>query len=149
MKLPQEHHWKINYTQLGHTDNGYGGLYTIYQTSDVDTWEWRNRFRHVFGKPNGTDPYIQQGLHNDVVTILRKGCYNREHIIPQSTFGSAAPMVSDAHFITPTDGKVNGQRSSYPRNSGTTTWISLNGSKLGSSSVAGYSGTVFWTYRRI
>jgi endonuclease I len=25
----------------------------------------------------------------------------------------------------------------------TTTWISLNGSKLGSSSVAGYSGTVF------
>jgi endonuclease I len=23
-------------------------------------------------------------------------------------------MVSDAHFITPTDGKVNGQRSNYP-----------------------------------
>jgi endonuclease I len=39
---------------------------------------------------------------------------------------------------------VNGQRSSYPHGTvGTTTWISLNGSKLGSSSVAGYSGTVF------
>jgi endonuclease I len=40
-------------------------------------------------------------------------CYNREHVIPQSTFNSAAPMVSDAHFIPPTDGKVNGIRSSF------------------------------------
>jgi hypothetical protein len=39
-------------------------------------------------------------------------CYNREHVIPQSTFNSAAPMVSD--FIPPTDGKVNGIRSSFP-----------------------------------
>jgi hypothetical protein len=53
-------------------------------------------------------------------------------------------MVSDAHFITPTDGKVNGQRSNYPHGTvATATWTSLNGSKLGSSSVSGYSGTVF------
>ncbi|WP_255558502.1 endonuclease [Flavobacterium taihuense] len=53
-------------------------------------------------------------------------------------------MVSDAHFITPTDGKVNGQRSNYPHGTvGTATWTSLNGSKLGSSSVSGYAGTVF------
>jgi chitodextrinase len=53
-------------------------------------------------------------------------------------------MVSDAHFITPTDGKVNGQRSNYPHGTvATATWTSLNGSKLGSSSVSGYTGTVF------
>jgi hypothetical protein len=39
-------------------------------------------------------------------------------------------MVSDAHFITPTDGKVNGQRSNYPHGTvGSATWTSLNGSK--------------------
>jgi hypothetical protein len=32
-------------------------------------------------------------------------------LFQQSTFNSAAPMFLDAHFITPTDGKVNGQRS--------------------------------------
>jgi hypothetical protein len=53
-------------------------------------------------------------------------------------------MVSDAHFITPTDGKVNGQRSNYPHGPVTSpTWTSLNGSKLGSSTTAGYSGPVF------
>ena len=53
-------------------------------------------------------------------------------------------MVSDAHFITPTDGKVNGQRSNYQHgNVATATWTSLNGGKLGSSGVSGYSGTVF------
>jgi endonuclease I len=53
-------------------------------------------------------------------------------------------MVSDAHFITPTDGKVNGQRSNYPHGTvGSATWTSLNGSKVGLDSVAGYSATVF------
>jgi hypothetical protein len=53
-------------------------------------------------------------------------------------------MVSDAHFITPTDGKVNGQRSNYPHGPVTTaTWTSLNGSKLGSSTTSGYSGPIF------
>ena len=75
-------------------------------------------------------------------------CYNREHIIPQSVFNSASPMVSDAHFITPTDGKVNGLRSNFPHGMvGTATNTTLNGGKLGSASnsgfAAGYSGTVF------
>jgi endonuclease I/chitodextrinase len=132
----------------GHTDNGYGGLYTIYQTSDVDNfYENDGTVLDMYSeKPNGTDPYnYSTGSTQRCGNYSAEGdCYNREHIIPQSTFGSAAPMVSDAHFITPTDGKVNGQRSSYPHGTvGTTTWTSLNGSKLGSSSVAGYSGTVF------
>jgi hypothetical protein len=42
-------------------------------------------------------------LHNDAATTNEGDCYNREHIIPQSVFNSASPMVSDAHFITPTD----------------------------------------------
>jgi endonuclease I len=132
----------------GHTDNGYGGLYTIYQTSDVDRfYENDGSILDMYSeKPNGTDPYnYATGTTQRCGNYSAEGdCYNREHIIPQSTFGSAAPMVSDAHFITPTDGKVNGQRSNYPHGTvATASWTSLNGSKVGSSAVAGYSGIVF------
>ncbi|UQD56654.1 endonuclease [Flavobacterium sp. K5-23] len=132
----------------GHTDNGYAGLYTIYQTSDRDYYfENDATILDMYSEnPTGTDPYnYSAGTTQRCGNYSIEGdCYNREHIIPQSSFSSSAPMVSDAHFITPTDGKVNGQRSSYPHGTvGTVTWTSLNGSKLGSSSVAGYSGTVF------
>jgi endonuclease I len=132
----------------GQIDNGYGGLYTTYQTSDVDNfYENDGSVLDMYSeKPNGTDPYnYLTGSTQRCGNYSTEGdCYNREHIIPQSTFGSASPMVSDAHFITPTDGKVNGQRSNYPHGTvATATWTSLNGSKLGSSSVSGYTGTVF------
>ncbi|MEM0575755.1 endonuclease [Flavobacterium polysaccharolyticum] len=132
----------------GHTDNGYAGLYTTYQTSDIDSfYENDGSILDMYSeKPSGTDPYnYSPGSTQRCGTYSVEGdCYNREHIIPQSSFNSAAPMVSDAHFITPTDGKVNGQRSNYPHgNVATATWTSLNGGKLGSSGVSGYSGTVF------
>lgn len=132
----------------GHTDNGYAGLYTTYQSSDIDSfYENDGTVLDMYSeKPSGTDPYnYSSGSTQRCGTYSVEGdCYNREHIIPQSVFNSAAPMVSDAHFITPTDGKVNGQRSNYPHgNVATVTWTSLNGGKLGSSGVSGYSGTVF------
>lgn len=132
----------------GHTDNGYGGLYTTYQASDVDNfYENDGSVLDMYSEnPNGSDPYnYSTGSTQRCGNYSAEGdCYNREHIIPQSVFNSSSPMVSDAHFITPTDGKVNGQRSNYPHGTvGTATWTSLNGSKLGSSSVSGYSGTVF------
>ncbi|RTY73517.1 endonuclease [Flavobacterium sp. LS1R10] len=132
----------------GHTDNGYGGLYTIYQTSDRDYYfENDATILDMYSEnPAGTDPYnYSAGTTQRCGNYSVEGdCYNREHIIPQSTFGSAAPMVSDAHFITPTDGKVNGQRSNYPHGPVTSaSWTSLNGSKLGTSTTSGYSGPIF------
>jgi endonuclease I len=132
----------------GHTDNGYAGLYTTYQTSDIDNfYENDGTVLDMYSeKPSGIDPYnYSSGSTQRCGNYSAEGdCYNREHIIPQSVFNESAPMVSDAHFITPTDGKVNGQRSNYPHGTvSTATWTSLNGGKLGSSSVSGYSGTVF------
>jgi endonuclease I/chitodextrinase len=132
----------------GHTDNGYAGLYTIYQTSDRDYYfENDATILDMYSEnPTGTDPYnYSAGTTQRCGTYSVEGdCYNREHIIPQSTFGAVAPMVSDAHFITPTDGKVNGQRSNYPHGLVTApTWTSLNGSKLGASTIAGYTGPMF------
>jgi endonuclease I/chitodextrinase len=133
----------------GHTDNGYAGLYTTYLTSDRDYYyENDGTVLDMYSEnPTGIDPYT----YSTSVTTDKCGnysvegdCYNREHIIPQSVFNEAAPMVSDAHSITPTDGKVNGLRSAFPHGIvATASKTTLNGSKLGSSGVAGYSGTVF------
>ncbi|UWY27968.1 endonuclease [Flavobacterium sp. TR2] len=132
----------------GHTDNGYAGLYTTYQTSDVDNfYENDGTVLDMYSEnPSGTDPYnYSTGSTQRCGNYAAEGdCYNREHIIPQSVFNEQSPMVADAHFITPTDGKVNGMRSNYPHgNVSSATYTSQNGSKLGSSAVSGYSGTVF------
>jgi endonuclease I/chitodextrinase len=131
----------------GHTDRGYSGLWTTYSTSDRDNqYENDNTIMDIYSEnPTGADPYTFIYSTEQCGTYVNEGdCYNREHIIPQSVFGSSAPMVSDAHFIPPTDGKVNGIRSNYPHGKvATATYTSRNGGKLGSSAVSGYTGTVF------
>lgn len=131
----------------GHTDRGYAGLWTTYQTSDRDNQnENDNTIFDLYSEnQSGTDSYNYTYSTDQCGTYASEGdCYNREHMIPQSVFNSSAPMVSDAHFIPPTDGKVNGMRSDYPHgNVAITSWTSLNGSKLGTSAVSGYTGTVF------
>ena len=131
----------------GHQDRGYDALYTAYATSDIDKYyENDGSLLDMYSEnPNGSDPYNFRLGTKQCGNYKNEGdCYNREHSIPQSSFSKAKPMVSDGHHIVPTDGKVNGMRSSYPFGEvKSTTWTSLNGSKLGSSSINGYSGTVF------
>ncbi len=131
----------------GHTNLGYAGLWTTYSTSDRDKqYENDNSIIDIYSeKPTSADPYVYSYSTSQCGTYATEGdCYNREHIIPQSVFNSASPMVADAHFIPPTDGKVNAMRADYPHGTvATATWTSLNGSKLGTSGVSGYSGTVF------
>ncbi|MGE8553984.1 MAG: endonuclease [Chryseobacterium jejuense] len=133
----------------GHQDKGYGGLWTAYYTTDRDTntnFENDGTILDIYSeKPNGSDPYNFTVGTNQCGTYSNEGdCYNREHIVPQSLFNKASPMVADIHFIRPTDGKVNGMRSNYPFGKvGTATFTSDNGSKLGNSASQGYGGTVF------
>ncbi|MDQ0595572.1 endonuclease I/chitodextrinase [Chryseobacterium ginsenosidimutans] len=138
----------------GHVDHGYNGLWTGYQTTDRDNiagipgYENDGTILDMYSEnPSGTDTYTfnygttqcgSSGYTNE------GDCYNREHVVPQSLFSENFPMKSDINFIRPTDGKVNGMRSNYPYGKvGTTTYISENGSKLGTSVSPGYSGTVF------
>jgi endonuclease I/chitodextrinase len=131
----------------GHQDKGYSGLWTGYKTTDIDkNYENDGSILDIYSeKPTGTDPYKYTPGTNQCGTYSVEGnCYNREHIVPQSLFNEASPMVSDIHFIRATDGKVNGMRSNYPFGKvGTATFTSQNGSKLGNSTSSGYSGTVF------
>jgi endonuclease I len=130
-----------------HKDLGYGGLWQTYKTSDIDDfYEKDNTVLDIYSEnPKGKDRYnFKLGSNQCGVYSSEGDCYNREHIIPQSSFNSASPMVSDVHFIPPTDGKVNGMRSNYPHGSvATVKWTSKNGSKLGTSAIKGYTGLIF------
>lgn len=131
----------------GTTDNGYGGLWTAYPTTDLDNfYENDGTILDIYSEnPNGADPYNFTVTTNQCGTYSTEGnCYNREHIVPQSLFAQASPMRNDIHFIRPTDGKVNAERSNYPFGKvGTATFTSQNGSKVGNSISTGYGGTVF------
>lgn len=131
----------------GHMDKGYSGLWTAYKTTDIDKdYENDGTILDIYSeKPSGADPYTYTPGSDQCGTYSTEGnCYNREHIVPQSLFNQASPMVADIHFIRATDGKVNGMRSNYPFGKvGSASFTSLNGSKLGTSASSGYSGTVF------
>jgi endonuclease I len=96
--------------------------------------------------PTGAEPYTYTlGTNQCGSYTAEGGCYNREHSTPQSWFNSLSPMVSDAHHIFATDGKVNATRSNYPYGEvSSATSTSLNGSKLGTGTTNfGYTGIVF------
>lgn len=128
----------------GHNDRGYSALYDAYKQGDTDpndgyVWDIYSE------NPNGSDPYNFTHYTMKCGSYGSEGdCYNREHIVPQSIFNSGSPMKNDYHHVFPTDGKVNGMRSSYPFGEvSVASWTSRNGSKKGSSASAGYAGTVF------
>ncbi|WP_278352072.1 endonuclease [Chryseobacterium gleum] len=131
----------------GHVDKGYNGLWTGYKTTDIDKdYENDGTILDIYSeRPSGADPYNYTPGSDQCGTYSTEGnCYNREHIVPQSLFNQASPMVADIHFIRATDGKVNGMRSNYPFGKvGSASFTSQNGSKLGTSASSGYSGTVF------
>lgn len=131
----------------GHVDKGYSALYTGYQTTDNDSYyENDGTVLDMYSEnPSGNDPYnYNHGSNNCGNYSSESDCYNREHLFPQGIFGSASPMKNDIHHVVPSDGKVNGQRGSYPFGEVTNpTWTSLNGSKRGNNTTDGYSGVVF------
>ena len=131
----------------GHINRGYSNLYNGYMTTDTDNYyENDGTVLDMYSEnPNGADPYNYTHNNNKCGNYSNEGdCYNREHLMPQSWFGSSSPMKSDIHHVVPSDGKVNGQRGHYPlAEVSSANWTSQNGSKRGSCANTGYSGTVF------
>ena len=136
------------------TDLGYSGLWVTYQTSDRDVftgtgYENDNTIYDMYTEnPTGSagECGFIYATDQDTGTGGGSECdvYNREHIIPQSIFSQAAPMRHDAHFVTPTDKKVNGDRGDNPHgNVAVVSSTTNNGGKHGTSGIAGYSGQVF------
>lgn len=130
----------------GHTSITYANLYASYVTTDNlpinKVWDMYSL------KADGTANYYYTNSSNNSDQCgnysAEGDCYNREHSTPSSWFNDATPMYTDLFNVYPTDGYVNNRRSNYPfAGVGSASYTSSNGSKLGSCSTTGYSGTVF------
>jgi len=124
-------------TNVGFASLGYDGAITAYQTTDVYPSD-PNHPDYVAGKAGKLwDMYgacsftlgDECGNYNDECD-----CYNREHSIPKSWWGSGKNnMYSDIFHLVPTDGYVNNRRAAYAFGEVQTATYTYNGCKLGSS----------------
>lgn len=131
----------------GHSSQTYDALWTHFQTTEVDNYfENDGSPLDMYSEnPTGADPYNWTFVSDQCGNYSGEGsCYNREHSFPKSWFNDGYPMYTDLFHLYLTDGYVNGQRGNLPFGEvGSASWTSQNGSKKGSSSYPGYSGTVF------
>ena len=126
--------------------NGYVDTHSDLNVSGGTNYENDGTILDFYSEiPNGSDPYNYFHGNAQCGNQSAEGdCYNREHLVPQSSFNSNFPMQSDIHHVIPTDGRVNNFRGSLPfGNVVSVNFTSLNGSQRGTSSMPGYSGTVF------
>ena len=155
-----------NIITTGHVNQGYSALWTQYQVSDIKLREVAppagvSNSTYVIwdiysDNPTGVDPYnftpgtVASGGQQDNGTggTSEGQRYNREHSVPISWHAGSGNegsfSGSDYHHIFPTDKKVNAERANLPYGEvATAAWTSLNGSKRGSSAIAGITGNVF------
>lgn len=120
-----------------HGELGYGELWEAFKSTDAHedgkVWDMYSGITNYNFVTSGSN-YKKEG-----------DCYNREHSMPKSWFNDETPMYTDLVHLVPTDGYVNGKRGNNPfGETNSPTYTSEGGfSKLGPSSIAGYSGTVF------
>ncbi|CAA7389506.1 endonuclease [Chryseobacterium fistulae] len=95
-------------------------------------------------KPDGADAY--EYTANDLIgSASAEGQgWNREHMMPQSTFHSHYPMHSDLFYVVPTDARINQLRKNYPYGISSTTpskifYTFSNTSKIGKSAIPNYA----------
>ncbi len=142
-----------NIITTGNTARAYGDLWTQVQLTDIKPRTIGTGSANVIydiysAKPGLTDPYqFTPGTNQCGSYGAENDCYNREHSVPQSWFNgnTAVPgPTTDYLHIFPTDGWVNGKRANFIYGEvASSSFTSLNGSKLGTSSIAGFTGSVF------
>ena len=138
--------------KVGYSSLGYKGLWTAYQYTDLRD---NGKVWDMYSDCSWTYKSDQCGSYSSECD-----CYNREHSIPKSWFGGTESQPGcDIFHIVPTDGQVNGRRSSYAFGEVASASYTFDGAKLGSAknitiingnTIAGnegtsisYSGTVF------
>ena len=139
-------------TKKGFTSLDYADLWTAYQYTDLRD---NGKVWDMYSDCSWTYKSDQCGNYSGECD-----CYNREHSIPKSWFGGTESQPGcDIFHIVPTDGQVNGKRSSYAFGEVSSATYTFDGAKLGSAknitiingnTIAGnegtsvsYSGTVF------
>ncbi|BBA22446.1 Putative extracellular nuclease, EndA/NucM family [Mycoplasmopsis bovirhinis] len=124
--------------------DGLKGFYDQYAAFKDAFYENNNSILDIYSEnPNGADPYEYTTYSSSAGSSASNEGQgmNREHLIPQSWFNKATPTVHDAHFVWPSDIRVNALRANYPHgNVVTTRTTTQNGAKLGTDQE---SNTVF------
>ena len=121
-----------NVAKVGYSSLSYSGLWTAYAKTDLypSGHEFAGKIWDMYGGCEFTFSSKQCGTYHSECD-----CYNREHSIPKSWFGSSESSNtpgSDIFHVVPTDGKVNGMRSNYAFGEVSSATYSHNGSQLGS-----------------
>lgn len=136
----------------GHTQNTYSTLDDIEMPLTDDRLNDGGTATIVWDmysdNPSGPEPYTYTFAQAGSSATSEGQGWNKEHSFPQSWFGGGTSSFqgADLFHLYPTDIKVNSLRSNFPYGIvATATNTTLNGSKLGSSSISfpGYTGPVF------
>jgi len=131
----------------------YSDLTNYYNQTDLDTYYDHDASNttlllDIYSEiPTGPDAY-EYTTANIIGSAGSEGLgWNREHMMPQSTFYSNYPMYSDLFYIVPTDARINQLRSNYPYGiAGSTTFYTFtNTSRIGNSAIPNsvYTGRVY------
>lgn len=127
-----------------HTARSYDYAWTAYWTTDDKP---NGKVWDIYSDvPGGIPPYEYTfGIDQGGIGGYEGTGYSREHTWPKSWFGGeVSPMYTDLFALYPCDTHVNGNRGAYPYGEvSVPEWTSMNGSKRGPNTTAGYSGTVF------
>ncbi len=130
-----------NHTVLSYTPGLWDAVKSTDARGDGTVWDMYS------DNPSGINPYNYTFVTDQCGSTgynSESDCYNREHSFPKSWFDDSSPMYTDLNHIFPTDGYVNSKRSNYAfGETNSPSWTSQNGSKVGPSSVSGFSGTIF------
>ncbi|WPO81096.1 endonuclease [Chryseobacterium sp. JJR-5R] len=131
----------------------YGDLNNYYNQTDLDRYYDHGStnttfFLDIYSEiPAGPDAYEYTSA--DIIgSANAEGLgWNREHMMPQSTFYSNYPMYSDLFYVVPTDARINQLRSNYPYGTvGSTIYYTFtNSSRIGNCAIPGvaYTGRVY------
>ncbi|MBN2891898.1 MAG: endonuclease [Bacteroidales bacterium] len=129
----------------GQQNNDYDDLYSYYQSTDnySNGKVWDMYSIHADGTANYWFDHVTDKCSSGYDE--EGDCYNREHSVPESWMGSGGSIAdADLFVVVPTDGYVNNYRSNLPYGeTSTPNWTSTNGSKRGSCTYPGYTGTIF------
>ena len=131
----------------------YGDLTNYYNQTDLDKYYDHDATNttlllDIYSEiPTGPDAY-EYTTANIIGSASAEGQgWNREHMMPQSTFYSNYPMYSDLFYVVPTDARINQLRSNYPYGIvGSTIYYTFsNSSRIGNCAIPGmtYTGRVY------
>ncbi len=145
----------FNIISANHLVQSNSSLWSIFEKTDIhrDDLDTKDVVWDMYtDKPHSSgDCEFLFGTNQDVGTGGNAECqfYNKEHSMPNSWFGAAtlSPMYTDLFEMYPTDKYLNNVHASYPYgevNIGAGgAIVSANGSKFGTSKIAGIPGKVF------